>query len=72
MSTVSIAKCLNIKSEITHRWTGSISRAGLADLLGIPQGASIYIKVPDNCRGGNLDIQEAPIFVEWVTSGHKS
>ncbi len=63
-----IAKCLDVKSTTSRRYTGSISKVHLADLLGIPQSARIYVSVP---TGGDwsdeeLDIKDAPIYVEWI------
>jgi len=50
----------------THK--GKLHKAELADLLGVPQSANIYVNVPTggDWSGGPLDIQDAPIYVEWT------
>lgn len=50
----------------THK--GTLHKAELADLLGIPQSAQIYVNVPTggDWSGETLDIQDAPIHIQWT------
>ena len=56
-------KCLDVVITTSRKHEGSISKAHLADLLGVPQSAQIYV----NTRSDEeLDIKDAPIYVEWT------
>lgn len=49
----------------THK--GELHKGELADLLGVPQSAQIYVYIPASGQSGeSLDIQNTTIYVEWV------
>lgn len=54
-------------TPITTTCRGKLRKEELADLLGVPQSAQIYVFIPVGSESGeSLDIQDAPIHVEWV------